>query len=60
MALAMGNYWVERPYLWPAISGAAILLERFSQRATTPVIQVKGMNEDGLLHEIANSTTNEQ
>lgn len=31
-ALALGTDWMETLWLWPGLSGAAILLERFSAR----------------------------
>jgi len=35
IALAIGQSWLERALLWPALSGAAILLERVTQRQET-------------------------
>ena len=35
-ALALGEGWKERLLLWPALSGAAILLERATARPETP------------------------
>jgi hypothetical protein len=36
-ALLLGQSWKERLLLWPALSGAAILLERATARSETPV-----------------------
>ena len=35
-ALLLGNGWQERLLLWPALSGAAILLERATAKAEPP------------------------
>lgn len=35
-ALLLGGPWRERLLLWPALSGAAILLERATARETSP------------------------
>ena len=35
-ALLLGDDWTERLLLWPALSGGAILLERFSLPASRP------------------------
>jgi hypothetical protein len=32
LAVLLGQQWKERLLLWPALSGAAILLERFSEK----------------------------
>ncbi len=37
IAYAIGSSWRERLLLWPALSGAAILLERFSSATRQPV-----------------------
>ena len=39
IALLVGTGWLERLMLWPALSAAAILLERATsdQQATTPI-----------------------
>ena len=36
-AALIGHSWLERLLLWPALSGAAILLERMSSEAPPPV-----------------------
>jgi hypothetical protein len=38
VAYAMASSWPERLWLWPALSGAAILLDRLTQRPPTPII----------------------
>ena len=35
-ALLLGGSWLERLLLWPALSGAAILLERATSRPAAP------------------------
>ena len=36
-AALMGHTWLERLLLWPALSGAAILLEKMSAKTQPPV-----------------------
>jgi len=36
VALAVGEEWKQRLFLWPALSGGAILLERIAFRPDTP------------------------
>jgi hypothetical protein len=38
VALLIGSHWLERALLWPAISGAAILLERLTDRTLVPPV----------------------
>lgn len=38
VAYAIAPSWSERLWLWPALSGAAILLDRLTQRSPTPII----------------------
>ena len=52
-ALLVGDGWRERGLLWPALSGAAILLERLTNREappTAPYVEDKEEN-DGMLRE---------
>jgi hypothetical protein len=48
-AAALGATWIERLVLWPALSGAAILLERTTARSTqsAPVAEWDEESEEG-------------
>jgi hypothetical protein len=46
VALTLGDGWRERLLLWPAISGAAILLGRLSEREEAAPIQPAPFMED--------------
>jgi hypothetical protein len=45
-AWALGTNWKERLILWPALSGAAILLERATVRTREPVAEWQEESED--------------
>jgi hypothetical protein len=44
-ALLIGQTWLERALLWPALSAGAILLERLSTRSTPPVFYEEDAHE---------------
>jgi hypothetical protein len=52
-AYLFGDGWWERLLLWPALSGAAILLERATTRSPEPPVALysedEEVSEDGLL-----------
>jgi hypothetical protein len=51
-AWVSGGTWWERAWLWPALSGAAILLERVSTRVEPPTLySQEGAVSDVLLRE---------
>ena len=43
-ALLIGSNWLERALLWPALSGAAILLERVTNRSSHPPMTFESFN----------------
>lgn len=45
-AYVLGEDWKERALLWPALSGAAILLERLTERKETPPPFVEDEEKD--------------
>lgn len=50
-ALGIGKDWMERALLWPALSGAAILVERLSaeRRAPWPGLYIEEPEEEHVL-----------
>jgi hypothetical protein len=56
LACLFGANWQERLLLWPALSGAAILLERFSNRSTPVVALQEGDVNDVLLRQKSSAT----
>ena len=45
----LGEDWKERALLWPALSGAAILLERLTERKQTPPVFFEDEEKDDAL-----------
>jgi hypothetical protein len=56
-AFIAGSNWKERILLWPAVSGAAILLERFGDRSAPPVVEYQQAEPPEVLQEPQPSTT---
>jgi hypothetical protein len=48
-ALVIGNGWMERALLWPALSGAAILAERLSAARQVRGVYVEESEEEDVL-----------
>jgi hypothetical protein len=51
VALALGDGWVERVFAWPALSGAALIVDRFVHRETVAAAAVEYLEDedDGML-----------
>jgi hypothetical protein len=58
-AFSLGETWPERLVLWPALSGAAILLERFSSRRETIAAPQIEFSEDPESEHVLWKRTNE-
>jgi hypothetical protein len=56
LALSLGHGWKERLLLWPALSGAAILLERATTRPETPGVTPTYYVEDEEKHDVLRQT----
>lgn len=48
-AVLLGSSWPERLLLWPALSGAAILLERATARPAQPALYFEEKEDDDVL-----------
>ncbi len=46
VALILDRRWKERLLLWPAISGGAILLQRFSSKSEAPVLPIYSEDQE--------------
>jgi hypothetical protein len=50
VAFALGEVWLERVLAWPALSGAALIVDRIVQRTAAPAaVEYLEENDDGML-----------
>jgi hypothetical protein len=51
LAYAIGNRWMERLLLWPALSAGAILLERLAPEKTAPSFYLEDQEDPNVLRQ---------